>query len=493
MKNFKTDMVSMINKLLLIMVVFLVIGCGANNNVTFSTNNGNCANGESGNPYCMGVIIQNNSGSSGGQNWINSTNFPISQITFSVSGVSNVISPATNPAGSSNSMDPNNCAGSTIGPGGSCQFYLQLTGEAFSVLSSESVNINLTYTVNDTLFGGSNNTSTANVTIYELTNLYIAQASGYMNLFNSAWNNYGLVESADTINSIAVDNSTYGNVYIGGSRGLYPWGVTYYSSAYGSISPSGYSGTNNLFSIGNTLYAALLSGSSAYSVNSYSFSGESFGSPLYSGATLQNLVANANAYISNISATYLTNGTAIYACSNGTTSGCFNEGISGISGTITSLAYSGSPTASTTGLYAGTNLSSGGLFYESGTITPSTSATWGMVTGESNAVTAMISTTESGVGVVFVGDSAGNVSVITSASPTVATPVGNVFSSVSALTYDQFEGVVYVANTSNNLYLCDGSGCNPMYNILGGSTVKAMAIGSMLVNSTNQLYNTGSL
>jgi len=484
-------MKNLLNKILITIGLFILTGCGSSNNVTFTTQGGQCANQTNTGPYCMGIVIQNNSGSTGGQNWINSTNFPISQISYTISGVSNVLTPATNPAGSTNSMDPNNCAGSTIQPGGTCEFYVQINGEAFGVESVENVNINISYTVNDTLFGGSTNTANANITLYELTNLYIGQNNGYMNVYNNAWSNYGHVESADTIAAIAADTNNSGNIYLGGGLGVYPFGITINAAAGSSISPSTYpTGSNNLFSIGPSLYVAQLSGN-YNAINSYSFSGESWGTQPYGTSTFTGKqVPNANAYTG--SNTYIATSNGITACLSGSSNTCQNEGIMGINGTITSLAYLGNSTATTSGLYAGTNNPTGGLFYESGS-TPNPSATWTQVTGESHAIAAMTSSTSNNE--IYVGDAIGNISYIDSGSPTTAVLLGNVTESISSMVYDSNGEIIYVATISNQLYACDpaGSGCNNSYTIQNSGTVTGMAIGSMLVDSLNNVYDQGSL
>ena len=88
------------NKLLMLgLATTILVGCGVNNNVSVTTTNGTCPNGTGGNPYCMQVQVQNNSG---GQNYITSTNFPITNLTVVVNGASNILSPAT-----SSTMDPN--------------------------------------------------------------------------------------------------------------------------------------------------------------------------------------------------------------------------------------------------------------------------------------------------------------------------------------------------------------------------------------------------
>ena len=473
-----------------------LIGCGVNNNVTLTANNGICPPalgvGNS-NPYCMSIQILNNGG---GQNWINSTNFPISQISYTITGVSNVQSPAQ-----TSSMDPNNCGGSTISPGGSCTFYLKITGENFPVLSQESINVSINYTINNTLFGGSTNTASTSTTVYQLTNLYTAQNNGNLTVFNNAWSNYGLVESNDITNSIAIDNSSYGMVYLGGNLGVYKYGLSN-NAISSSISPSGFSGANNLISSGASLYAALKAGSSTYNIWSLSFSSESWISQTYS-STLTNIVANTNAITTAPILYFASNSPAflIYACNAANQGGCTNEGTNGIIGNFTSLGFlpAASSSAAVTGLYAGTTT---GLYYESGAPTwPNPTATWNQINGVNN-VTTMLNATESSFGSLLIGDSSGNIWSVNYLAPTTATTYGTAPAGISAMTMDTNGNVLYVTTTANTIYSCSGGGvaCTPVLNIIntsspyGGTTaVVGMGIGSMLINSLNNPYNGGGL
>ena len=60
--------------------------------------------------------------------------------------------------------------------------------------------------------------------------------------------------------------------------------------------------------------------------------------------------------------------------------------------------------------------------------------------------------------------------------------------------YDNNGGVIFVA-ASDQLYACDpaGSGCSNSYAIQNSGTVTGMAIGSILVDSLNNIYDQGSL
>ena len=56
----------------LLLVPLAIVACGVQNNITFSTQTGNCADGTT-STYMYGCNDKNNSG---GQNWITNTQFP---------------------------------------------------------------------------------------------------------------------------------------------------------------------------------------------------------------------------------------------------------------------------------------------------------------------------------------------------------------------------------------------------------------------------------
>lgn len=482
-----------LNKSLIIMLLaYFLVGCGASNNVTFVTANGQCATGQSGAPYCMSVTIQNNNG---GQNWITSTNFPISNISMTISGVSNLQSPATN----EKAMDPNDCTGSTIDPGNSCTFYLQLTGENFAVESQETIDINVSYTINDTLFGSSDNTSSSSFTVYELTNLYVLQNNSNLTVYNNSWTNYGLIESSNQVAySLAIDTSTFGLTYFGNNLGIYNYGISN-NIPSSSISAGNIVGANNLFTYSSNLYAANVS-ANGYSNGVYywSFTGESWNSsstPYCPALDNVKLVNNANA-ISSTPVIYLASTTKIYACTTSNSSGAQNitEGLGGLSGTIQTLAFSSNVTSDThSGLFAGT---SSGLFIESG-LTANVGAKWNQVSGITSSVTALTVTTESDIaGVVMAGDINGNIWVVYPSNPTTATLLATLPSgsgSVSSLVMDDFGGILY-ASSGNVVYQCSFGECQTLLNPLAyTNSVVGLGIGSLLTDTLDNLYDNGDL
>jgi hypothetical protein len=199
----------------LIGILCMITGCGVENNITFSTTQGNCADGSTNASYCMAIQIQNNNG---GQNYINSTNYPINNLTLSVSGASNVGYPTAQ--GSSN--DPNNCLGSTINPGSSCTFYLWLTGESFPVGAHVPITITANYTVNNTLpWVTSSNTASSSLTVYETPGLQISNKTGYVQVYNNSGFNNAYWAESETIANAVVHDNYYGFLYLAGNNGIY--------------------------------------------------------------------------------------------------------------------------------------------------------------------------------------------------------------------------------------------------------------------------------
>ena len=114
------------NKISLFFVCGLLLvlsACGLQNNITVTTNAGSCPNNVNNAPYCMAVTLQSGGG---GQNWITNTNYPITDLTVSVSGATNILTPSSN-----SSLDPNGCTTSNINPGNSCTFYLKINQNIF--------------------------------------------------------------------------------------------------------------------------------------------------------------------------------------------------------------------------------------------------------------------------------------------------------------------------------------------------------------------------
>ncbi len=403
----------MIKRVCLIITTLIITACGVNNDVSVSTIQGACPS-ESYAPYCMSVTVQNNSG---GQNWINSTNFPINDLTMTLSGATNVASPATN----TSLTDPNNCINTTISPGESCTFYFMINAEAYAVQSQENINTTLSYTVNNTLFGGSDNTYTSSFTVNQNTNLYIMGSNAVLWIYNSGGINSYIAESTPPVLSIAADNTQYGLLYLSTNNGVYSYGLQTTSSAI-NPSQSGLSGVNNLFTFNGSLYAASTN-TNAAGIWSYSLSGESWnngGSALYQAG--QTVFANNVNTVSTSSNLYLSGngGSAgysniVYDCSINTTSTgtCATEGRVLDEESSQALVYAlgyGTTVSPLSGLYAGTSL---GLFAEIGS---GSNSNWIHVSSdESQSITNSInSIVVSANGALYAGDQSGNIWVIDS-------------------------------------------------------------------------------
>src|SRR5579863_8605653 len=165
----------MIKKLLFITFILcsalILSACSGNTSLSYTFQQGSCPNGVNKAPYCMAVTATNNGG--GGQTWITSSSYGISGLAITTTGASNVQTPSTSKA----AMDPNNCTGTTLAPGKNCVFYLKINYESFPTTSSEAVNVNMTYTLNNNLFGGGSTTGNSSFTIFQVTNLYAAQSN----------------------------------------------------------------------------------------------------------------------------------------------------------------------------------------------------------------------------------------------------------------------------------------------------------------------------
>lgn len=477
------------NKFWLLGIISLVLlaGCSSNANIQVTTQNGACANTESYAPYCMAVTIQNNNG---GQNYINSTNFPISNLTMTTSGATNVLTPTN-----SKSMDPNNCTGSNLNPGSNCTFYLQITNESYPAMSSQSVNINMTYNIQNSFLnstfglGSSTPTASTSFSITQTTNLYAMQSNGYLWTFGTSASYVNIESFGDSINSLAVDNTAYGFLYLGGNNGIYQFGES--SSVWPSISIAPLTGANNLLSLSGTLYA---SGSSSGGVGVWGFNltGESWvngNSPAYVAGTTFNTNANT---VSPSAVIYLANSNQVYSCSNtSTTKTCTSEGNPVSESGQTAYAVQGisfltGVNSPYTGLYAGT---SDGLFYEIGN-TPSANAVWKHVQYNESALHNSILSTTSFSGSLFAGDSIGNIYQVNSSTPTTTSIFMNAAEigkfPIPNMLIDVNGNILYfVSNNSGtySLYACSllSTPCKPLLiQSLGTNSIAGLGIGSQL-------------
>jgi hypothetical protein len=475
--------------------VLILSGCSGNTSLSYTFLAGSCPNGVGRAPYCMAVTASNNAG--GGQTWITSTSYGISNLVITTSGAPNVQTPSTNKS----SMDPNNCTGSTIAPGGKCTFYFKINYESYPTTSSETINVNLNYTLNNTLFGGGSSGSSSSFTIYQVTNLYAAQSNGWVATFNvvtPTGSNFFAESAQDPINTSAADTSTYGFLFLGGNNGLYVMGAeSGVESSGASISPSTFSGAiGNLFVFSSNLYAAP-SSVNGTSVWLYDLSAQTWASSaaFSLGSQLRN---NANT-ISSSGVIYFAGSSQVFACSNSssssTTSSCTNEGVGTSSGpgTVNALAFPNSGSTPFTGLYVG---GSNGLYAESGSSISAVSPTntWVQVPGvtSGNSITAMTSYNNN----LYAADNMGNIWYVSSSyvagstTPPTATLVASVGTSISAITVDRFGGILYFATTSggtSSIYGCNISStpgsCTPVVSSTVLYPVVSLSIASQLVTS----------
>lgn len=449
------------NSILLITFATLLVGCGSGANLSFSTVNGSCAafNVESTTtiesapgPYCMQVTITNNGS---GQNFINSTTSAIQNITMNITGATNINSPAT----SSTTMDPNNCQVNAINPGSNCIFYLQISQESYPVNQAESVNLTLSYTVNNTLFGGSNTTGSSTLTLYEVTNLYLPQNNGYVSIFNSGSTPFKTVNALPSggITTSAVDNSQFGYLYLSGGNGVYQYGE---ESATPSISPSGFTGASNLLNSAGNIYAAASNYTGIYQ---WSLSSNAWGNSNSSVFSL-NPPLNANVHTVSPSGVlfFVASGIStnqVYSCTNsGSSTGssipCIARAVP-FHGTIYTLAHISSSNSANTGLYAG---ASDGLYAEVKGAT-SDANTWTEINNpESQPIQTKInSLTTDTSGNLYAGDNSGTIWLLTNTSGAInqASPLYTLTGSgIQMMKVDYIANILYFVSTSGQLYSC---------------------------------------
>ncbi|MCC2624961.1 MAG: hypothetical protein K0R14_834 [Burkholderiales bacterium] len=471
-------------------------GCSGNTSLSYSFVQGSCPNGVNRAPYCMAVTVQNNA--SGGQTWITSTSYGISNLNITTSGAPNVQTPSTNKS----SMDPNNCTGSTIAAGQNCTIYFKINYESFPTTSSEPVNVTLNYTLNNNLFGSGSTGNTSSFTIYQVTNLYAAQSNGWVATFNvvsPTGSNFFAESASDPINTSASDTSSYGFLYLGGNNGIYVMGAESGSESSGpSIAPSTFSGAiGNLFVFSSSLYA-VPSSVNGTSIWLYDLSAQTWATSAAFSLGSQ-LRPNANT-ISSGGVFYFAGTNQVFTCSSssssGSTSNCTNDGVGTASngpGTINAIAFPNSGSTPFTGFYVG---GSNGLYAESGSsiIPVNATNTWIQVPGvtSGNAIMAMTSFNNN----LYAGDNQGNIWYVPntyvsgSTTPPTATLVASVGSPISAMTVDKFGGILYFSTTSggtSSIYGCNisstPSSCTPQVSSTVLYPVVNLSIASQLVTS----------
>ncbi|MDD3267030.1 MAG: hypothetical protein PHC75_07630 [Burkholderiales bacterium] len=465
-----------IKRLLIGGVSIFLASCGAQGNITFDLMPGNCSDGTTNAPYCMGVQIQNNSS---GQNYINSTNYPINNLVVSVSGANNI----QYPTNSGSSLDPHGCLGSTLGAGATCVFYLKLTGESLPVGTSAPISLVANYNVKNQLFGGGSQSASSTSTFYQIPNMIVTNTNGVAkNYSNDSFSSTYSIESKDSsqLNALTTD-SYYGFLYAASQNGLYLSGnQTYAYNKTESVGPftnvivsSGTVYPVNSSSLGKVYYASVNPLSSIYWAN-------------YSSNVPNNILpgvmtaSGGNLYIATPSQVYQCNNSSI------SSSNCMVDANASPNGSINTLGFSNSIGTSSqgdnlTGLVMGTT---GGLFVESGLINAPSANRWMQVTnGDFVSITASIQK--------IIVDNLGNVYAIDSGFNIYEIPAGGgnkanllttlaTSGSVAAATYDNAGQILYIANNSGQIYGCfNNSGtyvCDTKNVINSGMTVFGLNI-----------------
>jgi hypothetical protein len=468
----------------LLLVPLAIVACGVQNNITFSTQTGNCADGTTNAPYCMGVTIQNNSG---GQNWITNTNFPINNLTLSLSGPANVGYPSSQ----GSNFDPNNCLGSSISPGESCTFYLWLQGESAAIGQKPPVSLTANYSINDTLFGGGSTTASASLTVFELPSLLISTSTGWVesynvnNGFSSSANYHG--ESENVVNAYTND-TYYGFLYLAGNNGIYLSGNGNYVLNATNKSTS-IKGASNLLINGQTIYA-VPTGSLATSVynagiQQFAFNWQTYASGLTNVATNVSVMNGTRIFIGQ------NNTPSVFVCLNptgSTTTSCVAEGtpVPGAS-SLNVLAYSNLGTANggqtaLTGVVAGAN---NGLWVESGTVGTATNGWLQVQVGNGSLISNSISKIVADNSLnLYIVDANNNFYVMTANGGNSATAKTNWIlptgTSVTAMVYDNTGQTLYVTNSSGMIYGCSnlagGGACTQVGQAALSSGVSGLSI-----------------
>lgn len=449
-------------RILVLISALLLVACSGNANIQFSSQMGQCKDGVTQAPYCMSMTIQNNAG---GQNWINSTNFPISNLSLAVGGVNNV----NYPTSQGSLYDPNNCLGSTISPGGQCTFYMQLSGESAPVGSHLPVIVTASYTINDSLFGGlsgsGNSSGSSSTSVYETPALMLSSTQGWIESYSI----FGLGlpyrgESSEYKAYVTANDNYYGFLYLGGNNGIY------FSNESGYVgnatrNASTFQGATNLVISGTTMYATPSNLSSLPSVYSSGLIQESFTWSQYatgvSPTSLPNIATN------NGSALYFTNGSVVQVC-NPTSSGgtnCAQEGVSPGSGGITSLGFTqlGSATGGValTGVIAGTT---SGLFAESGTSSSPANGWIPFVDESGNAISGKIVSLARDINFnIYIADNNGWIYITGNGAGNIAYKMANlgvVAANVITMVADVTGQNLYLGTAASDVYACT---------ILGGS------------------------
>lgn len=477
-------------KILILVVAILISSCSIDtpNNVNMSISQGTCALSSyvSGNPttapYCMAVTLQNNNSGYNATNVQITTTGMVLSYTANGTSYSGIMCDPTaatstncstgggvQAIGDITMYDPNNCA-TTQGinvttlsqSGGSCTFYLQLSGESYPVgvyptsLTYNYTNGNTNYSITSSFnqrvnlyAGGSFGTVTPP------TGLAFYNGSG---AFQTMSPNY----TGNTVTSFTSDN--YGNIYAGTNSGL----VSQYNGTTWNSLPS----ANTVIGTGVTNINALMSDESSniYAATNngvYMLTFESTTWNILNQANLSTNVVGLQIDTSdNIYAT--TESGLIYKCS--VTNSCsWSQLYSGLPVVVTSVANGAfaliPPQLATP--FIGTN---NGLY--------SYNTSWLQYTGYTGSVTGIAeSTTDSNI-YVTANDNAG-----TESSIYTGTTSGGVLAIESSSAGNTVNGDAFglVLDSGNNLFI----GGSTLTSTDFGSTTGALAAYLALSSSTS--------
>ena len=455
-------------------IIVLVDGCSSGNsaNISVNTVNGICPIGNA--PYCMSVQIVNNAN---GQNYINNSNYPISNVTVQVNAPrGNISSPTTDAT-----LDPNNCQNSTIAPGGSCTFYLRLNQIAGAVSSVATAQVTLNYNINNSMYNNTNTTGTYTFSVYELTSLFLNYNSlnqTNFQLFNGAWATSGYIAN-QTTNMSTVYTLNRGLIYFGTNQGVtsYDFSSNYTNTALG---PIGATFITNLINNQNNIFTTIQSEGSdlfnfaSLSTTPFAWLSTSLSLPGYTSINTS-AVSNTGSFFVGVANGNRQPINEVYSCiPDNTTSpatyACNEEGVTlpGASFVGSLLFASNNITdQNLTGLFAGTD---NGIYAESGqTFSPNN--TWTPVTfiptpAVPQIINSLIELTGSGIEGYYIlaGSTSGNFWYINEqqTTPDTITAIsisGALSEPIKYMVYDQLGStslssiIVYVA-TDTNLYNC---------------------------------------
>lgn len=240
----------------LLVMVLILSSCGTGTHgVKFIPTPGVCADGKLNAPYCMSISVSNNESA---QNFITNAS-PINNLTMTIHGADNILNPFTN----STKLDPHGCFESTIVPGESCIFFLQLSKESSSAGSIKDVDLEFKYNTLKNLFNNDDNESSiSNTPIKIINNIYVILADPYRSVWrtNDLLNNRFELKQAESLATGAIissylDNNNYGYLDLSTNNSMFAFSMLF-DNLGGSLLNFAAGGANNLIANGHYLYAS---------------------------------------------------------------------------------------------------------------------------------------------------------------------------------------------------------------------------------------------